>query len=47
MSRIGIVASSLLGFIIGRIIVGYKNPLNDKAPDDDDDDDDDDKNDEI
>ena len=32
MSRIGIVASSLLGFIIGRIIVGYKNPLNDKAP---------------
>lgn len=31
-SRIGIVAASLLGFIVGRIIVGYEHPLKDEAP---------------
>lgn len=25
--RIGVVAASLLGFILGRILVGYNNPL--------------------
>ena len=29
-TRIGIVASSLLGFIVGRIIIGYDNPLKEK-----------------
>ena len=33
MTRLGVIAASLLGFILGRILVGYNNPLVDRSPD--------------